>query len=63
MHEAGVPRDVVRLVPGDGAVVGPLVVDRVDYVMFTGSTPVGRQVAARCGERLAARWSSAGRTR
>ena len=52
MHEAGVPRDVVRLVPGDGAVVGPLVVDRVDYVMFTGSTPVGRQVAARCGERL-----------
>ncbi len=52
MHEAGVPRDVVRIVPGDGAVVGPLVVDRVDYVMFTGSTQVGRTVAARCGERL-----------
>ncbi len=51
-HAAGVPRDVLRVVPGDGAVVGPMVVDRVDYVMFTGSTRVGRQVAARCGERL-----------
>ena len=29
-----------------------MVVDRADYVMFTGSTAVGRQVAARCGERL-----------
>ena len=31
---------------------GPMVIDRVDYVMFTGSTRVGREVAARCGERL-----------
>ena len=38
--------------PGDGPVVGPMVIDRVDYVMFTGSTRVGREVAARCGERL-----------
>lgn len=51
-HRAGVPRDVLRVVPGDGTVVGPMVVDRVDYVMFTGSTRVGREVAARCGERL-----------
>jgi succinate-semialdehyde dehydrogenase/glutarate-semialdehyde dehydrogenase len=49
---AGVPSDVVRIVTGDGPVVGPLVIDRVDYVMFTGSTRVGREVAARCGERL-----------
>ena len=46
------PTDVVRVVTGDGPVVGPLVIDRVDYVMFTGSTRVGREVAARCGERL-----------
>jgi succinate-semialdehyde dehydrogenase/glutarate-semialdehyde dehydrogenase len=49
---AGVPEDVIRVVPGDGPVVGPMVIDRVDYVMFTGSTRVGRIVAARCGERL-----------
>jgi succinate-semialdehyde dehydrogenase/glutarate-semialdehyde dehydrogenase len=50
--EAGLPENVVRVVPGDGPIVGPMVIDRVDYVMFTGSTRVGRQVAARCGERL-----------
>jgi succinate-semialdehyde dehydrogenase / glutarate-semialdehyde dehydrogenase len=52
MHKAGVPRDVVTVVPGDGPVIGPVVIDHVDYVMFTGSTRVGREVAARCGERL-----------
>lgn len=50
--EAGVPSDVVAVVTGEGPVVGPLVIDRVDYVMFTGSTRVGREVAARCGQRL-----------
>ena len=49
---AGVPTDVVRVVTGDGPAIGPVVIDRVDYVMFTGSTRVGREVAARCGERL-----------
>jgi succinate-semialdehyde dehydrogenase/glutarate-semialdehyde dehydrogenase len=52
MIKAGLPRDVIRVVPGEGPVVGPMVIDRVDYVMFTGSTRVGREVAARCGERL-----------
>ena len=52
MVEAGVPDTVVHVVPGDGALIGPMVIDRVDYVMFTGSTRVGREVAARCGERL-----------
>jgi succinate-semialdehyde dehydrogenase/glutarate-semialdehyde dehydrogenase len=52
MHRAGVPRDVITVVPGDGPVIGPMVIEHVDYVMFTGSTRVGREVAARCGERL-----------
>jgi succinate-semialdehyde dehydrogenase / glutarate-semialdehyde dehydrogenase len=52
LREAGVPDDVVIVVPGDGPIVGPMVIDRVDYVMFTGSTRVGREVAARCGQRL-----------
>jgi len=52
MLQAGLPSEVIRVVTGDGSVVGPMVTDRVDYVMFTGSTRVGREVAARCGERL-----------
>lgn len=52
MLEAGLPEAVLNVVSGDGPVVGPMVVDRADYVMFTGSTATGRQVASRCGERL-----------
>ena len=50
--EAGVPAEVIPVVTGEGPVVGPLVIEEVDYVMFTGSTRVGREVARRCGERL-----------
>jgi len=50
--EAGLPPDLMPVVIGDGPVVGPWVVDRADYVMFTGSTRVGREIARRCGERL-----------
>ncbi len=52
MAEAGLPRDVLQVVLGAGDVVGPWLIDEVDYVMFTGSTRVGRIVAAQCGERL-----------
>ena len=50
--EAGLPEGLLGVVIGDGPVVGPWVVDRADYVMFTGSTRVGREIARRCGERL-----------
>ncbi|MDO4904734.1 MAG: trifunctional transcriptional regulator/proline dehydrogenase/L-glutamate gamma-semialdehyde dehydrogenase [Lautropia sp.] len=55
LHEAGVPRDVLQLVPGDGVQVGaPLVADaRVDGIMFTGSTEVARIITATLAERLA----------
>jgi len=51
--EAGIPAGVVNLVTGDGA-VGDLLVRHpdVDKVAFTGSTAVGRRVAAACGELL-----------
>ena len=49
---AGVPEGVFTVVSGEGPDVGPMVIDRADYIMFTGSTAVGRQVAQRCGERL-----------
>ncbi|WP_049567264.1 succinic semialdehyde dehydrogenase [Streptomyces sp. SBT349] len=52
MVEAGLPGDVWRMVLGDGPVVGPQVVERADYVAFTGSTRTGREVARRAGGRL-----------
>ncbi len=52
LAQAGLPEGVFTVVSGEGPVVGPWVIDRSDYVMFTGSTAVGRLVAQRCGERL-----------
>lgn len=51
MYEAGIPRDVVQIVHGDGS-TGAALVEHVDYVQFTGSTAVGRKVGVRCAERL-----------
>lgn len=52
MYEAGIPEGLFGVVAGEGATVGPMITERGDYIMFTGSTGVGRQVAARAGERL-----------
>ncbi|WP_254766356.1 succinic semialdehyde dehydrogenase [Salinilacihabitans rarus] len=52
LYEAGLPRDVFRIVTGEGPVVGPALIDRVDYVAFTGSTETGRTVAERAGRNL-----------
>ena len=51
MAEAGFPKGVVNLVTGDGAVTGAALVDAagVSTISFTGSTDVGRIIAARCG--------------
>ncbi len=54
LYEAGLPAGVFGVVAGEGPVVGPMITERGDFIMFTGSTGVGRQVAARCGERLVA---------
>lgn len=50
--EAGLPEDVWQIVLGEGPVVGPEVVNRGDYVSFTGSTATGRQVAQQAAARL-----------
>jgi succinate-semialdehyde dehydrogenase/glutarate-semialdehyde dehydrogenase len=50
--EAGLPPDLWQVVVGEGPVVGRAVVDGGDFVCFTGSTPVGREVAERCARRL-----------
>ena len=46
LHEAGVPRDVLQLLPGKGAVVGArLVADRrIAGVCFTGSTATAQMI-------------------
>jgi RHH-type transcriptional regulator, proline utilization regulon repressor / proline dehydrogenase / delta 1-pyrroline-5-carboxylate dehydrogenase len=45
LHEAGVPRSTLHLIPGDGAVGASLVADpRTAGVVFTGSTEVGRSI-------------------
>jgi len=50
LAEAGVPRGVVNLVTGSGPEVGTALLshDAVRVVSFTGSTEVGRNVAAAC---------------
>ncbi|MCL7428804.1 aldehyde dehydrogenase family protein [Streptomyces sp. YS415] len=51
VHEAGVPAGVFNLVTGLGRVAGQALVEHpgVDLVSFTGSTAVGRQIAATAG--------------
>jgi succinate-semialdehyde dehydrogenase/glutarate-semialdehyde dehydrogenase len=53
-RRAGAPPGLVRVVQGPGETVGDGLVSHrgVDAVLFTGSTEVGRLVAARCAERL-----------
>lgn len=52
IEQAGLPRGLVQVLTGDGAELGPAIIDSVDFLMFTGSTRVGRLVAAQAGERL-----------
>ena len=53
LHEAGVPNGVFNVLPGDGSVGQTLVRDpRVDKIAFTGSTAVGRGIAAAAAETL-----------
>ena len=55
MHEAGVPGEVLNLLPGDGATIGAALTrdPRIDGVAFTGSTEtaqaINRALAARSG--------------
>jgi succinate-semialdehyde dehydrogenase/glutarate-semialdehyde dehydrogenase len=50
--EAGLPAGVLTVVHGGGRVHGDELVAEADYIMFTGSTAVGRTVAEKCATRL-----------
>lgn len=52
LYRAGLPEDVVQVVPGPGSVVGQAIVAQADYLMFTGSSETGKSLAKQCGERL-----------
>ncbi len=51
MYRAGIPKDVIQVLTGDGR-TGAEVVEVADFISFTGSTAVGRKIATRCAERL-----------
>ncbi len=53
LHEAGVPREALALLPGAGEVGAAIVADeRVQGVVFTGSTPVARLIEKALAGRL-----------
>ena len=52
LEEAGLPDGLVQVVTGAGEPIGPSLIDEVDYIMFTGSTAVGRLVAEQAGRQL-----------
>ena len=52
LYQAGLPRDLFAVVPGQGSVVGTALVENTDYLMFTGSTDTGRLLAEQAGRRL-----------
>ncbi len=52
LHEAGLPEGAWQVVLGQGRVLGPAIIDNVDYVCFTGSTRTGREVGARAADRV-----------
>ena len=48
----GLPADVFQVVTGEGPVIGPALGERVDFIMFTGSSRTGRIVGRQAADRL-----------
>ncbi|MDX6666454.1 MAG: hypothetical protein QOG68_2660 [Solirubrobacteraceae bacterium] len=51
LKECGIPDDVFQVATGLGA-TGAALIDKVDMIMFTGSTATGKKVAAKAAETL-----------
>src|SRR3954468_18049387 len=52
LEEAGFPPDLWQVVAGPGSRVGTSLIEKADYICFTGSTATGKLVAKGCAERL-----------
>src|SRR4051812_4476045 len=52
LEEAGFPRDLWNVVAGPGRELGTPIIDRSDYICFTGSTATGKIIARQAADRL-----------
>ncbi len=52
LEEAGFPRDLWQVVAGPGRELGGPMIERSDYVCFTGSTATGKLIAKQCADQL-----------
>lgn len=52
LEQAGFPKDLWQVVAGPGSRVGTSMIQKADYICFTGSTATGKLVAQGCAERL-----------
>ena len=52
LEQAGLPRDLWTVVAGPGSKVGTSIIQRADYICFTGSTATGKIIGKQCAERL-----------
>lgn len=52
LEDAGLPSDLCHVVTGRGSDLGEPLIERVDYLTFTGSTETGRTVAEQAGRNL-----------
>ncbi|MBU2694480.1 MULTISPECIES: succinic semialdehyde dehydrogenase [Pimelobacter] len=52
LEDAGFPRDLWQVVAGPGRELGTPIIERADYICFTGSTATGKIIAKQAAERL-----------
>ena len=52
LEQAGLPKGLMRVVTGQGRVVGTAIIEGADYVMFTGSSETGAKIAQQSAARL-----------
>ncbi|MCX5076332.1 aldehyde dehydrogenase family protein [Streptomyces sp. NPDC060334] len=52
--QAGIPEHLFQVLPGRGAITGDALVEHpgVAKIVFTGSTPVGKRIMAKCADRV-----------
>jgi succinate-semialdehyde dehydrogenase/glutarate-semialdehyde dehydrogenase len=50
--QAGVPKDVFQVIPGDGSTGGALLESAIDKLIFTGSVATGKRIAQAAAARL-----------
>ena len=50
--KAGLPSDLIQIVNGYGHILAPAIIEHTDHISFTGSVPVGKQIAVQSAERM-----------